>query len=113
MAHDGSYLTLTPENFEREVLESTEPVVVDFWAEWCGPCHMIAPTLEALAAEFRGTAKVGKVNVDEHGALAARFGIQSIPTLLFFHGGQVADRSVGVVPKAVLAGKLQALLATA
>lgn len=88
-------LTLTKANFEAEVLTSDVPVLVDFWATWCGPCRMIAPAVEEIANEREGTLKVGKVNVDEEGALAMQFGIQSIPTLLLFKGGQLVDSVIG------------------
>jgi thioredoxin 1 len=88
-------ITLTQENFSQQVLQSAAPVLVDFWAEWCGPCKMIAPLLDELADEYDGKAKVGKVNVDEQQSLAAEYGIRAIPTLLVFHNGQVADQIVG------------------
>ena len=96
-------------NFEREVLQATQPVVVDFWAEWCGPCKMLAPALEEVAREHEGQATVVKVNVDENPNLALRYGIQSIPTLLYFNGGEVRDQTVGVVSKKTVATKLAAL----
>lgn len=108
-----TYVTLTKDNFDREVLKSHQPILVDFWAEWCGPCHRIAPTIEELATEFTGRAKVGKLNVDQQTPVAAQFGIRSIPTLLFFKDGKVVDQVVGVVPKRVLAEKLDALLQAA
>jgi thioredoxin 1 len=89
-------------NFKSEVLESAEPVVVDFWAEWCGPCKMIAPSLEEIAVEMQGKVKVAKLNIDENPELAAQFGVRSIPTLAIFKGGEVADISVGAKPKTAL-----------
>ncbi len=113
MAQDKKYLTLTEANFKREVLESSKPVLVDFWAAWCAPCRAIAPAIDDLASEFEGSAKVAKVNVDEQPALAESFGIRSIPTVLFFQNGKVVDQAIGAVPKKVLAGKLSALFALA
>ncbi len=89
-------------NFKSEVLESAEPVVVDFWAEWCGPCKMIAPSLEELSIEYAGKVKVAKVNIDENPEIAAQFGVRSIPTLAMFKGGEVADIKVGAAPKTAL-----------
>jgi thioredoxin 1 len=89
-------------NFQTEVLESAEPVVVDFWAEWCGPCKMIAPSLEEISTELAGKVKVAKLNIDENPELAAKFGVRSIPTLAMFKGGELADIKVGAAPKTAL-----------
>lgn len=113
MAENSRYVTLTGDNFKGEVLKSTEPVLVDFWADWCGPCHRIAPIIEEMAAQFEGRAKVGKLNVDDNAPIAAQYRIRSIPTLLFFKDGQVVDQVIGVVPKKMLADKLDVLLQTA
>lgn len=110
MAKDPKYITLTDDNFNKEVLETTEPVLVDFWAEWCPPCRMIAPVIEELAAEFEGRAKVGKLDVDNNANVAAQYSIRSIPTLLIFKDRQVVDQVVGAVPKSVLTDKLNTLL---
>jgi catechol 2,3-dioxygenase len=104
-------IELNESNFDREVLQSNRPVVVDFWAEWCGPCKMLAPALDEVAREQEGQATVAKVNIDENPALAARFNIQSIPTLLYFSGGGLRDTTVGVVSKKTIATKLGALKA--
>ena len=110
MAQQASYITLTDANFQQQVLESEVPVLVDFWAAWCGPCRAIAPAIEQLAAEFEGKVKVGKLNVDEHPLSAQQYSVRSIPTLLFFERGEVVDQHVGVAPKSLLASKMEALL---
>ena len=100
-------------NFETEVLQSDQPVLVDFWAEWCGPCKMLAPVLDEIAVAQAGRVKVAKVDVDANPALAARFGIQSIPTLLYFAGGEVRDKSIGAAGKKSILSKLEQLTVTA
>jgi thioredoxin 1 len=92
-------LTFTDASWETDVLGSAEPVLVDFWAEWCGPCKMMGPTIDAVADEFSGKAKIGKLNVDDNGVTAQRYGIRGIPTLLVFKGGQVVAQKVGAVGK--------------
>jgi len=108
-----STIELNETNFDREVIHSTRPVVVDFWADWCGPCKMLAPALDEIAVEMDGQATIAKVNVDDSPALAARFNIQSIPTLLYFSGGKLRDQSLGVISKKAIATKLAALRAAA
>ena len=95
-------ITLNTTNFEKEVLESDIPVLVDFWAGWCGPCKMLAPTIEEIAKEYEGKVKVGKVNIDEFAPLAIKYGVASIPTVILFKAGQAVDKSVGFVPKAAI-----------
>jgi thioredoxin 1 len=102
-------VTITDSNFDQEVLKSSSPVLVDFWAEWCGPCKMIAPILDELADEQAGKLKVAKVNVDQSPQVAGRFQIRSIPTLLFFKNGEVKDQVVGMTSKRDLAAKVEAL----
>ncbi len=105
----GKAIEITDANFE-EIIKSEQLILVDFWAEWCGPCKMIGPVVEELAGEYEGKAIIGKVDVDSNPSVAQAFGIRSIPTLLFFKGGQVVDKQVGAVPKAVLSKKLDAQL---
>lgn len=104
-------LELTDANFNELVLKSDKPVLVDFWAEWCGPCRMVGPFVEELAKEYDGKAIVGKVNVDENPNISMQFGIRNIPALLFFKNGQIVDKQIGAAPKAKLAEKLDAQLA--
>lgn len=103
-------LEITDANFEELVLKSDKPVLIDFWAEWCGPCRMVGPVVEELSKEYEGKAVVGKVNVDNNSGISAQFGIRNIPTLLFFKNGQVVEKHVGVAAKNVLADKLNAHL---
>ena len=98
-------------NFQSDVLQAQEPVVVDFWAEWCGPCKMIAPALEEIAKELGGKVKIAKLNVDENPELAAQFGVRSIPPLMMFKGGQVADMKVGAAPKTALSAWINGAVA--
>jgi len=101
-------LELTDSNFEEMVLKSDKPVLVDFWAEWCGPCRMVGPVVEELSKEYEGKAVIGKVNVDLNSNISMNYGIRNIPTLLYFKNGQVVDKQVGVAQKSVLAAKLDA-----
>ena len=104
-------IEITDANFNEVVLKSNKPVLIDFWAEWCGPCRMVGPIVEELAKDFEGKAVVGKVDVDSNPNISVNYGIRNIPTLLFFKNGQVVDKQVGAVAKGVLAGKLNAQLA--
>ena len=112
MGQEARYINVDENSFRTEVLESEKPVLVDFWATWCPPCKMIAPIIEEIAHEFEDTAKVAKLDVDQVPGVAGSFGIQSIPTLLFFQNGEVVDRVVGAVPKGVITEKLNSLMAT-
>lgn len=103
-------MAVTDANFETEVLGGKVPVVVDFWAEWCGPCRLIGPLLDELAGEYNGRVKVTKLNVDENPSTSMKYGVRSIPTLLFFKDGEVVDRLIGAVPKAELKKKFEAAL---
>jgi thioredoxin 1 len=100
-------VVLTDDNWRKEVLEAAGPVLVDFWAEWCPPCRMIAPSIEALATAYTGRAKVGKLNVDENPAVAQAFAVRSIPTLLVFKGGRVVDQQIGAVPQPRIAAMIE------
>ncbi|MCF2443853.1 thioredoxin [Dyadobacter sp. CY345] len=103
----GKALEITDSTFE-ELIQGDQPVLVDFWAEWCGPCKMIGPVVEQLAGEYEGKAVIGKMDVDMNSAIPAKFGIRSIPTLMIFKNGQLVDKVVGVVPKTTLEDKLNA-----
>jgi len=103
-------VTITTSNFEHDVLQASGPVLIDFWAPWCGPCRLIGPVVEEIATQYTGRLTVGKLNVDEHPAVAQRYGITSIPALVFFHEGQVIDTVVGAVPKHVLTAHVDEVL---
>jgi len=103
-------IEINDNNFDEIVLKSDKPVLVDFWAEWCGPCRMVGPFVEELAKEYEGKAVIGKLNVDNSNTVTAKYGIRNIPTILFFKDGVIADKQVGAVPKNVLAQKLDALM---
>lgn len=108
-----STIQITETNFESEVLHSSQPVIVDFYADWCGPCKMIAPALEEIAADQQGKVKVAKVNVDDESALAQRYNVQSLPTLLYFQNGQVVNQIIGAASKKSILGKLESAAAPA
>ncbi len=101
---------ITDANYTEIAMNSDKPVMIDFWAEWCGPCRMVTPIVEEMALDYEGKAIIGKVNVDDNQEISAKFGIRNIPTIIFLKGGQVVDKSVGAVPKNVLTDKLEALL---
>jgi thioredoxin 1 len=104
-------ITFTDANFDELVLKSDKPVLVDFWAEWCGPCRMVGPIVEELSKDYEGKAVIGKVDVDSNPNISMTYGIRNIPALLFFKNGQIVDKQVGAVPKSILAKKLDAQLA--
>jgi thioredoxin 1 len=101
---------ITDQNFAELVQNSEKPVMIDFWAEWCGPCRMVGPIVDEIANDYEGKAVIGKVNVDENPEISTRFGIRNIPTIIFLKGGEIVDKSVGIVPKNVLTEKMDALL---
>ncbi len=103
-------LEFTDSNFEELVLKTDKPVLVDFWAEWCGPCRMVGPIVSEIGEEYKDKVVVGKLDVDANPEVAMRYGIRNIPTILFFKNGEIADKQVGAVPKSVLAGKIESLL---
>ena len=103
-------LELTDQNFDEVVLQSDKPVIVDFWAEWCGPCRMVGPIVEEIGKDYEEKAVVGKLDVDSNPSITQKFGIRNIPTVLFFKNGEIADKQVGAVPKSNLVNKLEALL---
>lgn len=104
----GNVTTFTDDNFQEEVLDAAQPVLVDFWAPWCGPCRQIAPMIEQLAGEYLGSVKVGKMNIDDSPGVPGSYGVHSIPTLMVFKGGQVVERFVGLQPKPRLQAALDA-----
>ncbi len=107
MSDDKNLQTFDGDNFDGDVLGSDQPVLVDFWAAWCGPCRAVGPVVEELAGEYAGRAKIGKLNVDDHPEIAGRFGVQGIPTLILFRDGKPVDQVVGAVPKKVLSDLIE------
>jgi thioredoxin 1 len=103
-------LEITDSNFDEVVLQEVKPVLVDFWAEWCGPCRMVGPIVQEIGRDYEGKVVVGKVDVDSNPAVSVKFGIRNIPTLLFFKNGQIVDKQVGAVPKQIIVNKIEALL---
>jgi len=103
-------LEITDQNFETVVMQADKPVLLDFWAEWCGPCRMVGPIVQEIGQEYEGKAVVGKIDIDGNPGVAVKFGIRNIPTILFFKNGEVVDKQVGAVPKQILVNKLEALL---
>jgi thioredoxin len=102
-------IELNDSNFDELVVKSDKPVIVDLWAEWCGPCRMVGPIVEEIAREYEGKAVIGKLDVDNNPSVTARFGVRNIPTILFFKNGQIVDKQVGAVPKSVIISKLEKL----
>lgn len=113
MAETAKYVTLTADNFETEVIQSPIPVLVDFWAAWCGPCRLMNPIMDSLAEQFAGQAKIAKLNIDDFSTLATDYHIMGVPTLLFFNQGNLIARTEGVMPEPDIVAKLKALLAEA
>ena len=103
-------VTITDANFEEIVMQADKPVVIDFWAEWCGPCRMITPIIEEMANEYEGRAIIGKVNVDDNNGVATKFAVRNIPTVIFIKDGKVVDKQVGAAPKSTFTAKLDAIL---
>lgn len=103
-------VTITDDNFEEEVIKSDKPVLIDFWATWCGPCRMIAPIVEEMAKEYDGKVKIGKLDVDSNQQSSIKYGVRSIPTLLLFNNGEIKETIIGAVPKAQIVQKLEALI---
>ena len=103
-------IEITDANFQETVINAGKPAVVDFWAEWCGPCRMLTPIIKELSTEYEGRVVVGKVDVDNNPGISHKYGIRNIPTVLFFKGGEIVDKQVGVVPKGALINKIDALL---